>query len=111
MPNAKLYVDQRLWSARQADIEALLGPMRDLICNDLSVTPAACQIAAIPCIGLADQPPLNLELAILPKPDRTRDLLTGFGERMRALFAGPMGDAAMAVRIVTLDAATYVAVK
>lgn len=109
MPNAKIYVDQTVWTQHQ-EIGALLPPLRDLLCDRLSVGPAACQLAVLPVHGLPDQPLINVELHILPAPDRTRDLLTSLATAIQQLLAGVVAGK-IAVRIATLDPETYVALK
>lgn len=109
MPNAKIYVDQTAWTQRQ-EIVALLPPLRDLFCDRFSISPAACQLAVLPVHGLPDQPLINVELHILPAPDRTRDLLTSLATAIQQLLAEVVAGK-IAVRIATLDPQTYVAVK
>lgn len=109
MPNAKIYVDQTVWTRRE-DIVALLPQLRDLFCHRLSVGPAACQLAVLPVYGLTDQPLINVELHILPAPDRTRELLASLAAAIRQLLAAVVAEK-IAVRIATLDPQTYVALK
>lgn len=113
MPNAKIYVDQTVW-IRRDEIVALLPRLPDLLCLRLSVGPAACQLAVLPVRGLPDQPLINVELHILPAPDRTSELLTSLAAAIRQLLAGAMAGkmtGKIAVRIATLDPETYVALK
>lgn len=109
MPNAKIYVDQTVW-IRRDEIVALLPRLRDLLCLRLSVGPAACQLAVLPVHGLPDQPLVNVELHVLPAPDRTRELLTSLAAAIQQLLAGVVAGK-IAVRIATLDPETYVALK
>lgn len=111
MPNVKLFVDADLWTSHGAAIRDQLLPMRDLLCATLKVPLAACQIAAIPVSGPPDQPLLNLELLVLPRPERTRDSLTALGQDLRALISSATGGAPMAIRFAALDPDTYVALK
>ncbi|WP_114835995.1 hypothetical protein U0027_24845 (plasmid) [Agrobacterium tumefaciens] len=109
MPNAKIYIDQTVGSQKE-DIVALLPQLRDLVCHRLSVAPAACQLAVLPAHGLPDQPLINVELHILPAPDRTRDLLTSLAAAIQQLLAALVADK-IAVRIATLDPEAYVVLK
>lgn len=109
MPNAKIYVDQTVWPQRE-NIVALLPQLRDLFCHRLSVGPTACQLAVLPFYGLPDQPPINVELHILPAPERTHELLTSLAAAIRQLLASVVAGS-IAVRIATLDPQSYVALK
>lgn len=111
MPNVKLFVDDTLWPQRAEALRARLAPMRALLCHALEVPVAACQLAIVPVWGMEDQPNLNIELSLLPRPDRTRSKLEGLGGELRALFAPAVGDARVAVRFSALDPETYVALK
>lgn len=110
MPNLKIYVDDRLFPACRGRLAAALEPLRAMLCRELAVPVAACQFAVLPVLAMADLPPVNVELQILPKPDRTRDRLTALAETLRDSIAAATGGA-VAVRISQLDPATYVALK
>lgn len=111
MPNAKLYVDQSIWPGCQADLTAALAPMRAILCRDLAVPAAACQLAIVPVWGLADQPAVNVELSILPRPERTGEMLRALGAALQGLIGPAAGGVPVAVRISQLDPETYVALK
>jgi len=111
MPNVKLYVDETLWPASKPALVALLPELRVLLCRELDVPPAACQLAIVPVWGMADQPVVNIELMILPRPDRTPEKLRALGGDLRALIGPAVGDALVAVRFASLDPETYVALK
>lgn len=110
MPNVKLHVDQKLPAATAKKIVAVLPPLRAFLCDRFAVPAAACQLAVITVGGLPDQPQVNVELAILPGPERTRDRVTAICAEMQALIAAAAG-CHVAVRCSQLDAATYVALK
>lgn len=110
MPNVKLFVDQAQYPAVAERLEAMLPGLRDMLCTGFGVDPAACQLAVIAVVGLADQPAINAELHLLPKADRTRAVILTMAERLRDQL-GAATDLSVAVRIATLDAATYVALK
>jgi len=111
MPNVKLFVDETLWPERSDAFRAALPPMRELLCRELNVPVAACQIAIVPVWGMDDQPQLNIELSILPRPERTRAKLEALGGDLRTLFTPVVGEARIAVRFSALDPETYVALK
>lgn len=110
MPNVKIYIDETIYPAARAGLAALLPDLRAMLCEALTVDLAACQFALIPVAGMGDQPGVNAELAILPHPDRTRAKILAVAERVRGMLA-PVTGQRVAVRIATLDAATYVALK
>lgn len=111
MPNVKLYVDEALWPAHKPALIAALPELRALLCRDLAVPPAACQVVIVPVWGLADQPAVNIELMILPRPERTAEKLRALGGALRALIGPVAGGASVAVRFASLDPETYVALK
>ena len=110
MPNMKIYADERMARALIDDPDALLGEIRALLCQALSVPAGACQLAVVPIRGLRDQPSINVELMILPRDDRTRELLTDLAAQVRNRLTDATG-LQTAVRIAHLDPQTYVALK
>lgn len=110
MPNMKLFVDKDLMSRREAEIAAMLAPLRDLACRELEVPVSACQLAVIGVIGLPDQPLANMEFQYLATPERTPKRIGEVCAAFRAFLTGPL-DTSPAVRATLLDPATYVALK
>jgi hypothetical protein len=110
MPNVKIHIEEALLVPCQSALVADLQGLREVLCRELSVGHAACQLAILPVLGLDGQPPVNVELFILPKPDRTREKLLALAGMIRARLE-PITGASVAVRIAQLDAATYVALK
>ncbi len=110
MPNVKIFVDERVWPEVREGISALLPGLRDMLCSALSVDLAACQFAVIPVLALPDQPRINAELHILPRPERTPEAVRGAAQAVRDRIGGATGQH-VAVRIATLDPVTYVALK
>lgn len=110
MPNLKIHVEDSLWLARGAELRGALPSIRGLLSDRLAVPPAACQLALIPVWGLEGQPQINAELHILPRPERTADLLRALAADLRATIA-QAAPSEVAVRIAQLDPATYVALK
>ncbi|WP_245571378.1 hypothetical protein [Neorhizobium alkalisoli] len=110
MPNVKIYVDHSLPERVRHEIQATLPALGKLLCARLQVDITACQFAVMSVYAMAGLPSVNLELAILPKPERTRKRLTDLAEDIQQL----MGEAAgthIAVRISLLDPSTYIALK
>lgn len=110
MPNVKLFIDEELWDTASQGLRTGLAELRDLVCSGLQVDTSACQLALIRTTGPKGQPPVNVELHIMPGAARTRECLTTLAEGIRHL-VGERSGLAAAVRIATLDPATYVAVK
>ncbi|THD71616.1 hypothetical protein E7681_17580 [Thalassobius vesicularis] len=110
MPNLKLFVDQDLLAERKAELSAALEPLRACIMERLEVPASAVQVAIVPVIGLPDQPLINVEIHIMPRPNRTRPVLESFGAEVKKLVEAASG-ASPAFRCMQLDAETYVALK
>lgn len=110
MPNVKIFVDDSLYPALRAPVMATLEPLRDLLCTRFDVDVPACQFAVVPVGAMPDLPRVNVEMAILPRPDRTRMKVTAVSEEVRSILKAATG-VHVAVRVVHLDPATYVALK
>ena len=110
MPNVKIFVDEKVHADRAGDIRDMLLPLRDLLCETLSVPVAACQLAVIPVMGLEDQPLINMEYQYLATPDRTPGMIRTCSTAYRAFITERLGHVP-AVRSTPLDPATYVALK
>ncbi|MEO5619804.1 MAG: hypothetical protein ABIQ85_02710 [Cypionkella sp.] len=110
MPNVKLFVDRTQYPALQHSLAALLPELREMLCAALWVELAACQFAVIPVMGLPDQPPINAELFLLPRAERTPAVLRQAAEDLRARLLAATGLHA-AVRIALLDPDSYIALK
>lgn len=111
MPNLKLYVEEALLATHKPALVAALAPLRARLCAALDVPPAACQLAIVAVAGLADQPPVNVELALMPRPERSRERLTDLAAAIRADLSPRLGGAPVAVRISALDPQSYIALK
>lgn len=110
MPNVKLYVDELHYRSVGPGLSALLPELRDMLCTTLSVGHSACQIAVISVLGLPDQPPINAELHVLPRMERTPALLRQMALDLRSHLNKATG-LAVAVRIASLDPETYITLK
>lgn len=110
MPNVKIFVDDSLYPAVRAPLVQALGPIRDLLCAELAVDVPACQFAVMPVGAMADLPRVNVEMAILPRPERTRERVLSVCVRMRALVEAATGTH-VAIRVTSLDPETYIALK
>lgn len=110
MPNLKIHVEEIVW-AKQADhLVAALPSLRETLCRELKVDVPLCHLTVIPVRGLSDQTPISIEIQMLPKPDRTRDLILSVCGQLRDTVAEATSEKA-AVRVVTLDPATYVTLR
>jgi len=110
MPNLKIYVDQTLFSDMETALREALGPMRAMLCDRLKVDIPACQFAVLPVMAMADLPRVNAEVLILPKPERSREVVLAVAETLRDMLTRATGTH-VAVRIGHLDPETYIALK
>ena len=110
MPNLKIYVDETLLPVCRADLMKALNPLRATLCAALKGDLAACQFAVVGALVMPDLPRANVEIQIMPHPDRTRDVLTALAKQIQALIGTATGTHT-AVRIATLVPAGYVALK
>lgn len=108
MPNVKLFLDRK--AGAEAAVAALMPALRDLICARLLVGPEAAQLALIASTGLPDQPPINLEIQILPQERRTAEVLRTLALDLQERLRQGTGLHA-AIRISTLDPSSYIALK
>ncbi|CAN7658130.1 hypothetical protein [Pararhizobium sp. LjRoot238] len=110
MPNIKIYLDQGLPEDTQLCVRENLTPLREIVCRMLKVENSACQFAIVPAYVMADQSAVNIEIAILPKPERTRPMLSALAEEIQLLMANVI-EGRVAVRLSILDPATYISLK
>jgi hypothetical protein len=110
MPNLKIFIDHQLLDQVGPDLDTALPPLRALLCDGFAVPPSACQLAVIGVRGPKDQPLVNVELHILPRPERTRDKVTSVCGKVQALVSG-VCRTHVAVRCAQLDPESYVALK
>lgn len=110
MPNLKIFVDETLYTECKAALATALGPIRDMLCHDLRVDVPACQFAVVAVGAMPDLPRVNVEMAILPRPERTRETLLAVCGKLRDMVATATGTR-VAVRVTALDPETYIALK
>ena len=110
MPNVKIYIDEEIYPDCRDRLSGALRPIRDMLCSDLGVDAPACQFAVMPVLAMPDLSPVNVELAIMPRPERTRALLLAVCEKLREV-AGAATGTHVAIRVTTLDPETYIALK
>lgn len=110
MPNVKFFVDDTHCPAAREALRAALPSLRDMLSERLGIPQAACQLAVIPVAGMADQPPVNAELMLLPGNARTPEVLRAVGAELRAMVQEAAG-LHTAVRFLTMDPVTYIAMK
>lgn len=110
MPNVKLYIDTGLGIEKLSAAQAALPRLRELLCRELNVDQNACHLAVVPVHALQDQPMINAEMLILPRPERTRERLTEICAMVQSFLTDTIGHKT-AVRSSMLDAATYIALK
>jgi hypothetical protein len=110
MPNVKIFVDDTLYPTIRVPLAQALGPIRDMLCRDLSVEVPACQFAMMPVGAMPDLPRVNVEMAILPRPERTRALILSVSAKLRDMVE-EAAHTHVAVRVTALDPETYIALK
>jgi hypothetical protein len=110
MPNVKIYVDDTLLPYCREHLVGSLGQLRDRLCEALAVDRAACQFAVIAVSAMPDLPRVNVELQLLPRSERTRDVLVSVCRMLRDMIGDATG-AHVAVRMTALDPETYIALK
>ncbi len=110
MPNVKIFIDETQYDEIRSGLAALLPDLRTELCSSLKVDNSAFQIAIIPVLGMSDQPRINVEMQLLPRPERTREAVCELAGQVRASL-GKITKEHVAVRVAMLDAASYVALK
>lgn len=110
MPNIKIYIDQSLPEQAHSAVRDALVPIRRMLCDALGVEKQACQVAILSVYAMDDLPRVNVEVSMLPKPDRTREKITRICTDLQEQVAAAAGSHT-AVRALFLDADTYVALK
>lgn len=100
-------MDQGLPDHTQLCVRESLAPLREIICSLLKVEKSACQFVIVPAYVMAGQAVVNVEIAILPKPERTRPMLSALAEKVQLLMANVI-EGRIAVRLSILDPATYI---
>jgi len=110
LPNLKIYVEEAVWAEQTDRLLAALPPLREMLCREFSVDSSLCQLAILPVRGLPDQAQVSVEIQILPKPDRTRELIWSVCSQLRSQLKEVTGTLT-AVRATALDPATYIALR
>ena len=110
MPLVKIHVEDSVWQKRKPDLLVALKPIRVMLCETFKVDVSLCQLAIIPIFGVDDQAAVAAEMQILPKPERTRDVILGACERLREMLAEASGEFTV-VRSTQLVPETYLALK
>lgn len=110
MPNLKIFVDETLYPDCRAALAQALGPIRAMLCQDLRVDVPACQFAVMAVGAMPDLPRVNVEMAILPRPERTREIVLAVCAKLRTMVETATGTH-VAVRVTALDPETYIALK
>ena len=110
MPNVKIFVDDTLYPAIREPLGQALVPIREMLCADLQVDVPACQFAVMAVGAMPDLPRVNVEMAILPRPERTREVILSVCGKLRAMVEGATRTH-VAVRVTALDPETYIALK
>lgn len=110
VPNVKIYVDDVLFSVCRDRLANALGAIRDMLCRELTVEVPACQFAVMPVLAMPDLPRVNVEMHIMPKPDRSREKVLAVAATLRQMVQDTTGTH-VAIRVMALDPETYIALK
>ena len=110
MPNLKIYVDETLLPDCLAKLTDALPALRAMLCEALKVDIAACQFVVLSALVMPDLPRVNVELHIMPHPDRTREVLMSMAKQVQTQIGSVTGTHT-AVRITTLVPDAYIALK
>jgi hypothetical protein len=110
MPLLKVYVDALLWEAKGKAVQAILPEIRTYLCDTFKVDVSLCHLLLIPSYGLPDQPPVAAEIQIMPKSERTPELVLSACHQLRGMLGKASGEYVV-VRATQLDPEKYVALK
>jgi hypothetical protein len=81
-----------------------------MLCRDLLVDVPACQFAVIPVCAMPDLPRVNVEMQIMPRSERSRDVVLAVCANLRRMIQAAT-DTHVAIRVIALDPETYIALK
>jgi hypothetical protein len=110
MPNVKIYVDEDTFAEHKIALMLALTPIREIVSKHLRAPHSACQLALIAAVGLKDQPAVNVEIHVMPHPDRTKEILEAMGAEIQKRLRDVTGSS-IAFRCAQLDPQTYVTLK
>jgi hypothetical protein len=107
MPNVKIYVDEDAFADHKVALTQALRPIREIVSKYLGTQQSACQLALIAAVSLKDQPAVNVEIHVMPRPDRTKEILEAMGAEIQLRLCDVTGSP-VAFRCAQLDPLTYV---
>ena len=110
MPLTRIYADRTLGPEVVERLSRSLPSIRDLLCRRLDVDTSIAHISIVEAIGAPGQVQLAVEIRILPKPGRSRDMLVATCEELRTVLETLTG-ARPTVRITTADPTTYLVLR
>lgn len=110
MPLLKIYADKTIEAGRKNRLAAALPALRELVCRELKVDASMCQIGIVDVHGLEDQTRISVEIQLLPKPERTHDVIVAVAGKIRDLLAEESQEH-VAVRVTAIDPETYVVLR
>ena len=110
MPLVKVYVDTAIGAGKSSKVVEFLSLLRGLICKYLNVETKSCQISVVMVQGLPDQAAVSVEICLLPKTERTRELILSVCNQIRDMLLEELQEE-VAVRVVQLDPETYVVLR
>jgi hypothetical protein len=107
MPNVKFFVDERVLAGIDNRLDPILTEIRAFLCPAFGVTEAACHLVVLGVKSLATQTPVNIELAILKRPDRPRARVEASCADLQALALRLFG-VPVAIRCAVMDPEAYI---
>lgn len=110
MPNLKIYVEEIVWTEHEDRMAATLPRLRDILCRDLQVDLSLCQLVIVPVRGLDDQAQVSAEIQILPKTERTRDVIVKVCSKLKEQLA-EASKGKVSVRATMIDPESYLAIR
>lgn len=80
------------------------------VCVDLNVPREKCQAILVPMVTSDDQPSVSVELAILPSPDRSHQVVERLGRAIQKIMGEAVG-LPCPIRATWLDSARYMVLR
>jgi len=109
VPNLKVHVNRDAWNVHENSITNKLPVLRELVCMGLKADISACQIAVIPFGGIDGQAEVAIEVDYLPKPERTREMVSQVCMQIKTLMIDATG-CRVAVRATAVNPETYIVI-
>lgn len=110
MPLLKIHVENAVFEERREALTAALKSIRAMLCEVFQVEPMQSQLAIIPVFGVDDQAPVAAEIHIMPRPERTNEVIAGACQRLRDILSEASGTKSV-IRATQINPAAYMTLK